>query len=1279
MILKFAVKAQFLSMVMVTVSAAAFGAVPQYVISTVAGGAAPPTPALGVNTGFPPVQAVTEDAAGNVYFCSGNWVFKLDAAGMLTRVAGGGLSTSLGDGGMAVNARLSSPEGLTVDAAGQLYVSDTGNHLVRKVGLDGIITTVAGSGVGGNSGDGGPATSAQIGAPYGLAVDAAGDLFIADDTYNRIRKVTPDGKIATIAGNDGSQFGGDGGPAVSAYLSYPYGLALDAAGDLYIADTGNNRIREITTDGNINTVAGNGTGDYAGDGGPATSAEIRSPWGVAVDAHGNLFIADTYNQRIREVTPDGTMTTVAGGGGDSSDGVQAKTAYIDYASGVGVDAAGGLAIGSTNTRLIRRVTPAGIISTVAGNGSTGYAGDGGPATNAEFGYSFGVAVDRSGNYYISDQNNEMVRKVGPDGIISTVAGTGVLGDSGDGGQASAAELTYPEGLAVDSHGNLYIAAGLRIRMVATDGTISTVAGNGSGAFSGDGGPALNAGMRYPQGVAVDSKGIIYIADTYDHVIRKVGLDGNISTVAGTPTVSGFSGDGGPAVNAKLNTPIAVAVDNSDNVLIADYSNNRVRKLVVVDGTITTVAGGAGGGDSGDGGPATQASMTSPHGVAVDPGGNIYIAVVGSRIRRVSAADGTITTFAGTGAPGYTGDGGLAAGAQLDEPCAVAVSPTTGEVYIDDTANMVIRLVSLGGSHAVLGVSKTHATLAPGDTAATYTVLVSNAAQAAPTSGTVTVTDTIPAGLTLVSMSGTGWSCTANTCTRSDALAGGSSYPAITVTVSVTAAAGMEVSNFVSVSGGGSLEAGAADSAIVAAPPVAPTLVFPANGAGGIVLAPVLSWNAVAGAGSYAVSFGTSSTPPLLLNTMGTSFAPGTLSAGTTYYWQVATDGVAPSAVWSFTTGSAAAGLRFIPVTPCRVADTRNGTTMTAKSTQSFAVPQSGCGIPATALAYSLNVTVVPKGRLSYLTLFPTGQNRPFVSTLNSFAGDVVANAAIVPAGTGGAVSVYVTDPTDVILDINGYFDASAASNGLAFYASTPCRVADTRGATGPFGGPSMAGPVERDFQVPLSGCGIPATAGGYSLNITVVPPGYLGYLTAWPTGQTRPNASTLNSWEGKVVANAAIVPTGNNESISVFVSNPTNVILDINGYFGQPGQTGALSFYPVTPCRVADTRNGSGPFGGPEMAGGSTRSFPIPASGCNIPATAAAYSVNVTVVPDSTLSYLSAWPTGSAKPLVSTLNSFDGSVVANAAIVPAGTNGAISVFVTNQTQVILDIDGYFAE
>ena len=368
----------------------------------------------------------------------------------------------------------------------------------------------------------------------------------------------------------------------------------------------------------------------------------------------------------------------------------------------------------------------------------------------------------------------------------------------------------------------------------------------------------------------------------------------------------------------------------------------------------------------------------------------------------------------------------------------------------------------------------------------------------------------------------------------------------------------------------------------------------------------------------------------------------------------------------------AQGLHLVTVAPCRLADTRSGPIIAAGSARDFAVPRLGCNIPATAQAYSLNVTAVPAASLGYLTIWPTGQPRPNASTLNSWQGLVVANAAIVPAGTNGSVSVFVSNDSHVILDINGYFDSSSGPASYSFYPATPCRVADTRTA----GGPLAAG-QRRDVDVPASPCGIPETAAAYSLNFTVVPSGYLGYLSTWPAGQPQPNVSTLNSWTGKVVANAAIVAAGTNGSVSVLASNPTDAILDINGYFAAPGSLGALTFYPVTPCRVADTRWPAETFGGPKMAGQTTRSFPIPASACNIPPTAAAYSLNVTVVPDSYLGYLSVWPAGGDKPNVSTLNSWDGTVVANAATVPAGENGAIDVFVTNPTHVILDINGYF--
>ncbi len=372
--------------------------------------------------------------------------------------------------------------------------------------------------------------------------------------------------------------------------------------------------------------------------------------------------------------------------------------------------------------------------------------------------------------------------------------------------------------------------------------------------------------------------------------------------------------------------------------------------------------------------------------------------------------------------------------------------------------------------------------------------------------------------------------------------------------------------------------------------------------------------------------------------------------------------------------------RFVPVTPCRIVDTRFGSypfglpALAASATRDFPILDSQCGISATAQAYSLNVTVMPHGPLAYLTIWPAGMDQPFVSTLNSFDGSVTSNAAIVPAGQNGAVSVYVTGDTDLILDINGYFDTT----GDSFYTLLPCRIADTRNPAGPLGGPQLGFAETRDFPVLSSACGLPPTATAYSMNVTVVPPAYLGYLAIWPTGQPQPNVSTLNSWNGTVVANAAIVPAGTNGSASVHVTNATDVVLDTNGYFAPSGQPGALTFYPVAPCRIADTREADGDFGGPIIAKGTTRTFTIPDSDCSIPANAAAYSLNITALPNGPLPFLTAWPAGSPRPGVSTLNSWDGRTVANAAIVPAGTDGAINVYADSAAHVILDINGYFA-
>jgi len=510
----------------------------------------------------------------------------------------------------------------------------------------------------------------------------------------------------------------------------------------------------------------------------------------------------------------------------------------------------------------------------------------------------------------------------------------------------------------------------------------------------------------------------------------------------------------------------------------------------------------------------------------------------------------------------------------------------------NVANLVNNWPNL--SPAVLSITKTHTgSFSQGQQGATYALLVSNEAGAGPTSGTVTVTETAPSGLALVSMTGTGWTCTANACTRSDALSACTSYPAITVTVNVAADATSPQVNQASVSGGGSATANASDSTTI-------------TGGGGV--------------------------------------------------------------------GGNGSAMLFVPVTPCRVADTRNATgpfggpTMTGGTSRSFVIPNSACGIPVNAAAYSLNVTVVPQGALGYLTIWPTGEPQPLVSTLNS-DGRVKANAAIVPAGTNGAISAYVTNTTDVILDINGYFVPNTISGALAFYPVTPCRLVDTRLAAGPLAGPSLSAGGTRSFPLLSSSCNVPSTAQAYSLNFTAVPDGPLGYLSVWPTGETQPLVSTLNAPTGTITANAAIVPAGTGGAISLYVTNDTNMVIDIDGYFAPPA-TGGLSLYPLTPCRVLDTRsNGGQPFSG-------TINVNVTASTCAVPALAQAYVFNATVVPSGSLGYLTLWPQGVPQPLVSTLNAIDGAITSNMAIVPT-IDGSISAYVTNPTQLILDISGYF--
>ncbi len=442
-----------------------------------------------------------------------------------------------------------------MDGSGNLYIADTGNHLVRKVNAAGVIATAAGRWKG-FRGDGDAANQALLDTPQGVALDAAGNLYIADTNNHRIRKADFEttGAIATVAGS--GQIGDDGA-AEEARLNFPHNVATDGAGNLYIADAGNHRVRKVDASGAIATVAGTGEYGYrSGDeGGPALQARLSLPHSVATDGAGNLYIADTAGRRIRKVDAAGAITTVVGTGeyGSGGDGGPALQAQLSFPSGVATDGAGNLYIADRNDRRIRKVDAAGVITTVAGTGEQGFSGDGGPANQARLNFPYSVATDGAGNLYIADTWNQRIRKVDAGGVIATVAGSGERGYAGDGGPANQARLNNPRAVATDGAGNLYIAdtTNQRIRKVDAAGIVSTVAGRGVfGGYAGDGGPAGEARLNIPSGAALDGAGNLYIADTFNHRIRKVTppppakaptiSSGGVVLATGTPTVERIS-------------------------------------------------------------------------------------------------------------------------------------------------------------------------------------------------------------------------------------------------------------------------------------------------------------------------------------------------------------------------------------------------------------------------------------------------------------------------------------------------------------------------------------------------------------------------------------------------------------------------------------------------------------------------------------------------------------------------------------------------------------------
>ena len=793
-------------------------------------------------------------------------------------VAGGGSD----DGQLATNIALNGPSGLALDGVGNLYVAESSQGLVRRINLaTGTVETIAGIGAAGYGGDDGPARKATLDEPRSLFLDQNGDLYIADHGNGRVRKI--DGKtgiITTVAGRGLEREDrtiGDNGPATEAVLRGPWGVWIDR-GNLYITESGfrGERVRKVVlSTGIISTIAGpiDGSAGFQGDGGPALQAKFSIPQGIIVDSQGNIFLADRGNSRVRRIdSVTGNIETYAGGGPEKGDGGLATAADIDFVWVIAFDRAGNLLI-QTGSGIRRVDKSTRTISTL---------------TVPISGGSNGLVVDAAGNLLVSSDGSRAVVKFTPASTtdFTVIAGRGHY--VGDGLPAAAAILRSPQGLAVDNAGNLFIAdrSNLLVRRVdATTGLISTYAGNGNGFNdNGEDGKPATENSLYPVDIAFDANGDLYIADPQrNRRIKKVDAKTGILTFyAG----SGVGGDANtnnenvPALQAKLTYPVGIAFDPAGNLYIADRSAHRIWKLSAATMTISTFAGNGNEGDSGDGGLATAAALHEPEGVVFDSSGNAYIADSRNwRIRKVTP-DGMISAFAGGGNVGPPfGDGGPASQAVL-RPGHLAIDRARGKLYVADNAGSRLRVIDLATS-------------------------------------------------TINTVAGSG---------SNDADFLGDNGPAKDAKLNFpfhSSGVGVDRTGnlFISDSNNNRLRAVFACVAVAA-----PTLTTPSNGATNASTAPSLAWSSVAGAFRYDVRMDTVSPPVRVIasDLTETSFTPSNLAPGTKYFWSVTATGdtfcptlsTASSAISSFTTATGCGTGSFDIIAPAEGATNVNASALT---------------------------------------------------------------------------------------------------------------------------------------------------------------------------------------------------------------------------------------------------------------------------------------------------------------------------------------------------------------